>query len=130
MNGANHMTASISSYPFAVFGNGWEHAMDGKAYPYKGDTIIGNDVWVGYNATIMAGVNIGDGAIIASNATVTRDVEPYSIVGGNPASLIRKRFSDDEIASLLQLKWWDKDIEWITQNVHRLTGENVKEILQ
>ncbi|MEM8894872.1 MAG: CatB-related O-acetyltransferase, partial [Bacteroidota bacterium] len=72
MNGANHLSEAVSSYPFAVFGNGWERAMEDKSYPSKGDTIIGNDVWIGYNATIMAGVNIGDGAIIASNATVTR----------------------------------------------------------
>jgi len=105
MNGANHLSKSVSAYPFAIFGNGWEDAMESKAYPMKGDTIIGNDVWIGYNATILAGVNIGDGAIIATNATVTKDVEPYTIVGG-------------------------KDIEWITQNVQRLTGENIKDVIQ
>lgn len=129
MNGANHLSESVSSYPFAVFGNGWENSMDGKSYPMKGNTIIGNDVWIGYNATILAGVNIGDGAIIATNATVTKDVEPYTIVGGNPAKIIRKRFSDDEIEKLLKLKWWNKDIEWITQNVHNLTGRNVENLI-
>ena len=91
MNGANHLTQALSSYPFAVFGNGWEKAMDGKTYPNKGDIIIGNDVWIGYNSTIMAGVTVGDGAIIATNSTVVKNVEPYSIVGGNPARVIKYR---------------------------------------
>jgi len=125
MNGANHLTDSISTYPFAIFGNGWENAMEGKSYPTKGDTKIGNDVWIGYNATIMAGVTIGDGAIIATNSTVVKDVEPYSIVGGNPAKEIKKRFSDEEIAKLLALKWWDKDLEWISENVSKLTGMDI-----
>ena len=85
MNGANHMTEAVSTYPFAVFGNGWEHAMEGKMYPDKGNTVVGNDVWIGYNAVIMPGISIGDGAIIGSCSVVTRDVEPYTIAGGNPA---------------------------------------------
>lgn len=128
MNGANHLSEAISSYPFAIFGNGWEHAMDGKDYPMKGDIVVGNDVWIGYNATIMPGVTIGDGAIIGSNATVTKDVEPYAIVGGNPARLIRKRFSREQIEQLLDLKWWDWDIEKITANVAHLTGNNLDAI--
>jgi len=122
MNGANHLVEGVSSYPFAVFGNGWEHAMDGKDYPFKGDTVIGNDVWIGYRATIMAGVHIGDGAIIGARAVVTRDVPPYSIVGGNPAQLIRKRFSDADIERLLALRWWDWPAEKITRHVQLLTG--------
>jgi len=128
MNGANHLTDAISTYPFAIFGHGWEGAMEGKQYPTKGDTIIGNDVWIGYNATIMAGVTIGDGAIIAANSTVTRDVAPYAIVGGNPATEIRKRFDEDRIRKLLELKWWDWPIEKITANVHLLTGKEVEEL--
>jgi len=104
MNGANHLTDAMSTYPFAVFGNGWEHAMDGKMYSKKGNIHIGNDVWIGYNATIMAGVTMGDGAIIATNSTVTRDVATYSIVGGNPVKEIRKRFSEEVIAKLSALK--------------------------
>jgi virginiamycin A acetyltransferase len=96
--------------------------MKGRSYPRKGDLIIGNDVWIGYNATIMAGVTIGDGAIIATNATVVKDVGPYTIVGGNPAREIRKRFSEEMIETLLDLKWWDRDIDWITNNVGALTG--------
>lgn len=130
MNGANHLTDAISSYPFAIFQNGWENAMDGKVYPNKGNIVIGNDVWIGYNATIMGGVNIGDGAIIATNATVTKDVPPYTIVGGNPAKEIRKRFSDEIINELLQLKWWDWDIEKITENIQKLTSNDIESLRQ
>jgi virginiamycin A acetyltransferase len=122
MNGANHLTDAITTYPFAIFGNGWEKAMEGREYPFKGDIVIGNDVWIGYNATIMAGVTVGDGAIIATNATVTKDVAPYSIVGGNPAKEIRKRFSEEVIDRLLELRWWDWEMEKITRNVRHLTG--------
>ena len=130
MNGANHLTNSLTTYPFAIFGNGWEKAMDDKSYPQKGDIHIGNDVWIGYNATIMAGVTIGDGAIIATNSTVIKDVEPYSIVGGNPAKEIKKRFSDDIILKLLDLKWWNWDIEKITKNVESLTDSNLKKLTE
>jgi len=129
MNGGNHLTDSLSTYPFAIFGNGWEKAMDGRQYPLKGDIHVGNDVWIGYNATIMAGVNIGDGAIIATNSTVIKDVEPYSIVGGNPAKEIKKRFSQDVFTRLLELKWWNWDIEKITKNVNHLTGIAIENIV-
>ncbi|WP_339753582.1 CatB-related O-acetyltransferase [Algoriphagus aquimarinus] len=125
MNGANHLTDSISTYPFAIFGNGWEKSMKGKSYPNKGDLVIGNDVWIGHNATIMAGVKIGDGAIIATNSTVVKDVEPYSIVGGNPALEIKKRFPMETIDKLLELKWWDWDMDKITENIHNLTGNQI-----
>ena len=128
MNGANHLSESISSYPFAIFGKDWANAMDGKQYPTKGDTMIGNDVWIGYGATIMPGVKIGDGAIIATKSVVTKDVEPYSIVGGNPAKEIRKRFSEIEIEQLLAKRWWDWPIDKITQNVHHLTSNNVEKL--
>ncbi len=129
MNGANHLTDAFTAYPFAVFGNDWCNAMDGKAYPQKGDITIGNDVWIGYNATIMAGVTIGDGAIVATNSTVVKDIEPYSIVGGNPAKEIRKRFSHETISKLLELKWWDWDIEKITRNIQYLTGNNIDKLI-
>ncbi|MCL4154773.1 UNVERIFIED_CONTAM: hypothetical protein GTU68_004383 [Idotea baltica] len=103
--------------------------MKGRSYPRKGDLIIGNDVWIGYNATIMAGITIGDGAIIATNATVVKDVAPYTIVGGNPAREIRKRFSDKEIEKLLDLKWWDRDINWITEHVSELTGKEIENLM-
>jgi len=130
MNGANHLTDSLSTYPFAIFGNGWENAMEGKTYPKKGDINIGNDVWIGYNATIMSGVTIGDGAIIAANSTVIKDVEPYSIVGGNPAKEIKKRFSKAVILKLLELQWWNWDIEKITRNIQNLTGAEIEKIVE
>jgi len=129
MNGANHLSESLSTYPFAIFGSGWEHAMDGKQYPNKGNINIGNDVWIGYNATIISGITIGNGAIIASNSTVVKDVEPYSIVGGNPAKEIKKRFSKETIDKLLEIKWWNWDIEKITENVQNLTDTNIHNLL-
>lgn len=122
MNGGNHLTNATSAYPFAIFGGAWQHAMGGKTYPTKGDTVIGNDVWIGHDATIMPGLTIGDGAIIATKAVVTKDVAPYTIAGGNPAKLIKKRFSDDIISKLLELKWWDWEIEKITKHVDKLTS--------
>jgi len=122
MNGGNHLTKATTAYPFAIFGGAWQDAMNGKTYPTKGDTIIGNDVWISRDATIMPGVHIGDGAIIASKAVVTKDVAPYTIVGGNHAKPIRKRFSEATISKLLQLKWWDWDIKKITENVEKLTS--------
>tara|TARA_B100001079_G_scaffold249220_1_gene239796 strand:- start:40 stop:663 length:624 start_codon:yes stop_codon:yes gene_type:complete len=130
MNGANHLTDSLSTYPFAIFGKGWENAMDGKNYPKKGNINIGNDVWIGYNATIMAGVTIGDGAIIATNSTITKDVEPYTIVGGNPAKEIKKRFSKEVITTLLELQWWNWDINKITRNIQHLTGSEIDKIIE
>jgi len=122
MNGANHKMDGITAYPFYIFGKDWANTKpDNKELPYKGDTIIENDVWIGYNVTIMPGVKIGNGAIISSNSTVTKDVSPYSIVGGNPAKEIKKRFSEDKIQELLDLAWWNWDIKKITQNIHYLT---------
>ncbi len=126
MNGANHLTSAISSYPFAIFENGWEVAMEGKNYPTKGDTIIGNDVWIGYKVTIMPGIKIGDGAILASNSTISKDVAPYTVVGGNPAKEIKKRFSQETIDKLLTIQWWDWPVEKITANLQHLTSGNVE----
>ncbi|TAF65832.1 MAG: antibiotic acetyltransferase [Cytophagales bacterium] len=125
MNGANHLTEAISTYPFAIFGKDWADAMDGKKYPHKGDTIVGNDVWIGHEATIMPGINIGDGAIIATKSVVTQDVPPYAIVGGNPAKIIRKRFSETEIQELLAIQWWHWEIEKITKYVQYLTANDI-----
>jgi virginiamycin A acetyltransferase len=130
MNGANHLLDAVSSYPFSIFGNGWEEAMGGKIFPFKGDTVVGNDVWLGFNSVIMPGVHIGDGAVIASCSVVTKDVEPYSIVGGNPAREIRKRFPDAHIQALLELKWWDWPPEKITRNLQLLTSNDVDALLK
>ena len=130
MNGANHLTDAISTYPFAIFGGDWSNAMEGKTYPVKGNTKIGNDVWIGYGATIMPGVTIGDGAIIATKSVITKDVEPYAIVGGNPAKQIKKRFTEHKIKSLLELKWWDWPVEKITRNVQYLTGTDINNLVK
>lgn len=129
MNGANHLSTAITSYPFAIFGEDWSDAMEGKTYPNKGSTKVGNDVWIGYGATIMPGVHIGDGAIVGSKSLVTKDVESYAIVGGNPAKEIRKRFSEEQISELLKLSWWDWPIEKITKHVQDLTSENISDFL-
>jgi virginiamycin A acetyltransferase len=127
MNGANHKISGISTYPFQIFGNGWDRVMPApEEFPFKGDTIIGNDVWIGYQSTLMPGVKIGDGAIIAAKSVVTKDVEPYSIVGGNPAQLIRKRFDEETIQLLLEIAWWDWDIEKITRNLEKIIGADIE----
>ncbi|MCB9297005.1 MAG: CatB-related O-acetyltransferase [Lewinellaceae bacterium] len=125
MNGANHLSDAVSTYPFAIFGGSWGHAMDGKEYPVKRDTVIGNDVWIGYRAAILPGVHVGDGAIIGAYSVVTKDVAPYAIVGGNPAREIRRRFSGEQIQKLLELRWWDWPPEEISRRVHLLTGNDV-----
>lgn len=126
MNGANHKLSGISTFPFYIFGNGWEKATpQPKDLPYKGDTVIGNDVWIGYQALIMPGVKIGNGAIISSRSVVTSDVPAYAIVGGNPARIIKKRFSDDTIATLEKLAWWDWPIEQITQNLTTIMSGDI-----
>ena len=119
MNGANHDMNGISTYPFRVFGKSWKDAPMNAIS--KGDIVIGNDVWIGNSVTIMSGVTIGDGAIIGTNALVTKDVEPYTIVGGNPAKLIRKRFDEETIEFLLNLAWWNWPVEKITENLESIT---------
>ncbi|MGL5132194.1 MAG: CatB-related O-acetyltransferase [Planktothrix sp.] len=129
MNGGNHRTDWLTNYPFPVFGNGWESAMP-DSWPFKGNTVIGNDVWIGYGATIMPGINIGDGAIIGAQSVVTRDVSPYTIVGGNPAKEIRKRFEDSIIEDLLNIRWWDWDIQKITRHLHAICGADIGALSQ
>ena len=129
MNGANHELAPISTYPFAIFEHGWETINEGAdmrlKYPFKGDTVIGNDVWIGYGCTIMPGVRIGNGAIIASKAVITKDVPDYAIVGGNPAQTIRMRYDDHTISRLLAIAWWDWGIDKITRNVKLINATDV-----
>lgn len=129
MNGANHKMQAFTTYPFGIFRNGWEAGTpEVKDLPYKGDTIIGNDVWIGYDSIIMPGVKIGDGAIIAAKSVVAKDVPAYSIVGGNPARVIRNRFGDAVVDCLLQLKWWDWSIEKITDNIPVLCSQDVEKL--
>lgn len=126
MNGANHKTSGLSTYPFFIFGHGWESAAPQPGdLPYKGDTCVGNDVWFGYESLIMPGVKIGNGAIISSRSVVVSDVPPYSIVGGNPAKVIRTRFSDEVIAGLEAIAWWDWSVEKITRNLDAITSGDI-----
>jgi len=123
MNGGNHATTWLTTYPFPIFGAGWT-LPEPPAWPHKGDTVVGNDVWIGHAAMIMPGVTIGDGAIVASGAVVTRDVPPYAIVGGNPAAILRYRFPPEAIARLLAIRWWDWDAARITRHLgHLCSGD-------
>jgi len=129
MNGGNHVMEGFSTYPFFVFGKDWASAYsEFPKGPFKGDTVIGNDVWFGYKSTIMPGVKIGDGAIIATQSVVIKDVEPYTIVGGNPAKVIRKRFDDDTIQQLCEIKWWDWPIDKITRNISSIIKADLKQL--
>lgn len=131
MNGANHKLSGLSTYPFQIFGNGWEKVMPQPGdLPYKGDTVVGNDVWIGYEAVIMPGVKIGDGAIISSRSVVVSNVAPYTVVGGNPARLIKSRFDDDTIAKLEKIAWWDWPVEKITANLELIVGSDVDALCQ
>ena len=128
MNGANHAMGGVSTYPFKVMGGQWGQAV--LDVTNKGDTVIGNDVWIGNGATIMQGIHIGDGAIIAANSVVTKDVKPYTVVGGNPHREIRARFDEETIQFLVDLKWWDWDLQKITEHLDLLTSGNIEKLKQ
>lgn len=128
MNGANHQMNSISTFPFNIF-EGWDaDAPEISDLPLKGDTIIGNDVWIGQNAVILPGVHIGDGAIIGANSVVGNDVPAYTIVVGNPAREVRKRFDSEIIDLMLKFKWWDKSIDEINALIPLLTCSNIEKV--
>ena len=128
MNGANHQMNAVSTFPFFTL-EGWNASAPQKSdMPLKGDTVIGNDVWIGQNVTIMPGVHIGDGAIIGANSLVSKDVEPYTIVAGNPIRVIRKRFDDELIDLLERFKWWDKSIEEINNLIPILTNGDLEKV--
>ena len=130
MNGANHQMNAVSTFPFYTL-EGWD--MEPPALsdlPLKGDTVIGNDVWIGQNAVILPGVHIGDGAIIGANSVVGSDIEPYTIVVGNPAKVLRKRFDDELIELLLRFKWWNKSIEEINDLIPILTSSDLEKVEQ
>ncbi len=121
MNGANHRINSVTTYPFNILGGGWEKSAPRiDELPLKGDTVIGNDVWIGQNVTFLPGVHIGDGCIIGANSVVARDIPPFSVAVGNPCEVKRKRFDDELIKYLLELKWWDKSPDWIFKNMDAL----------
>lgn len=126
MNGANHKLSGLSTYPFQIFGNRWEKVMPAPGdLPYKGDTVVGNDVWIGYDALVMPGVRIGNGAIVSARAVVVSDVPAYTIVGGNPAKPIRQRFDPDVVARLEAIAWWDWPIERVTEHLHLIVAGDV-----
>ena len=126
MNDANHQMNAVSTFPFYTL-EGWDMpAPAASDMPYKGDTVIGNDVWIGQNAVILPGAHIGDGAIIGANSVVGGDVAPYTVVIGNPARMLRKRFDDELIALLLSFKWWDKTIEEINSLIPILTCSDLE----
>lgn len=128
MNGANHQMNAVSTYPFYIM-EGWKQDVPPLSeLPMKGDTVIGNDVWIGQNATILAGVHIGDGAIIGLNSVVGSDVPPYTIVAGNPAREIRKRFDDELINLMLEFRWWDKSIEEINNLIPLLSCSDLEKV--
>ncbi len=126
--GGNHPTRRVSTYPFASLKERWPQAAGPVSFS-KGDVVIGNDVWIGEGAVILSGVNIGDGAVIGAHAVVTKSVEPYAIVGGNPAQFIRKRFDEQTITRLLAIKWWDWPVEKISRFVDLISSERMDEFL-
>lgn len=127
MNGANHKISGISTYPFQIFGNGWEKIMPNPGdLPYKGDTVIGHDVWIGYDTLIMPGVKIGNGAIVSSRSVVVSDVPAYTIVGGNPAIPIKQRFSPEAIEILEAVAWWNWPVEKITCHLQVIVSGDIK----
>lgn len=129
MNGANHRINSITTYPFNIMGNGWEKSAPSLTdLKLKGDTIVGNDVWIGQNVTVLPAVHIGDGAIIGANSVVARDIPPYSVAVGNPCEVKRKRFDEDLIEYLLQIKWWDWNSEKIFKNMEALCSGDLNKI--
>ena len=138
MNAANHTYTNFTSYGFGFLGNGWgsdssNPAMKKLGYPsdhiIKGDLIIGNSVWIGYDSLILPGVKICDGAVIGARSVVTKDVPPYCVVAGNPARIIKQIFPDNIIKILLDLKWWDLPIDFITENLSIISGNDTKSLL-
>ncbi len=129
MNGANHRMASVTTYPFNIFAHGWEKCTPTlDELPFKGDTVVGNDVWMGQNVTVLPGVHIGDGAIIGANSVVSSNIPPYTIAAGNPCRVIRPRFNQELTAYLLELRWWDWEPEKIFRNLEILCSGDLEQI--
>ncbi len=131
MTSGNHTMRSQSTYTFPIFYEEWDLDVSfiTDAWDNKGDIVIGNDVWIGYDAIIMSGVKIGDGAIIGTRAIVTNDVPPYTIVGGIPGKVIKKRFGDDIILKLLKIKWWDWPYEKIKANIKYIQSGDIDKLM-
>jgi virginiamycin A acetyltransferase len=127
MNGATHAMGGFSTYPFNIFGHGWEDGFDPATWAAenRGDTVIGPDVWIGTEAMILPGINIGAGAIVAARTVVTADVPPYAVVGGNPARVLRQRFDADTVARLLAVAWWDWPRDKLSRNLDAVRGADI-----
>jgi virginiamycin A acetyltransferase len=127
MNGANHAMSGFSTYPFNIFGHGWEEGFDPETWhrELRGDTVVGNDVWIGMEALILPGMSIGHGAIAAAKAVVTHDVPPYAIVAGNPAKVVKMRFDQRTVDRLLKIAWWDWPVDKIGRNLNAIRGADI-----
>lgn len=126
MNGANHKLSGFSTYPFGIFGQGWEAAVPApENLPSRGDTVVGNDVWIGYDAIVMPGVKIGNGAIVAARAVVVKDVPAYAVVGGNPAKVLKSRFPPETVAALEQIVWWNWPVEKVTRHLKAIVSADL-----
>jgi virginiamycin A acetyltransferase len=129
MAGANHAVLGPSTFPFGIFGGDWADTMDlVMSAPSRGDTVVGNDVWLGYSVVVMPGVTIGDGAIVAAGSMVTADVPPYAIAGGNPARVLRMRYDEDDVARLLRAAWWDWPVELVTRHARTIMSGSPAEL--
>lgn len=130
MGSANHRTSSVTTYPFNVFGGAWaENTLPHlQQLPFKGDTVVGNDVWIGRNSVILPGVHIGDGAIIAAQSVVTKDVAPYTVAGGNPARFLKSRFDEEMTDLLLRLRWWDLEGEALVELLPLLCDPDLEKV--
>jgi virginiamycin A acetyltransferase len=130
MNGANHAMSGFSTYPFNIFGHGWEEGFDVASWEKenRGDTVIGNDVWIGMEAIVMPGVAIGDGAIVAAKSVVTHDVPPYAIVAGNAAKVVKTRFDNRTVERLIRLAWWDWPLDKINRNLNAIRGSDLNRL--
>lgn len=130
MNGANHNMSGFSTYPFNIFENGWQKVTPTvDNLPLKGDTVVGNDVWIGQNVTIMPGVKIGDGCIIGANSVVASDVPAYCVAAGNPCKVIKKRFDEKTIALLQKIQWWNWNEKKIFDNLQAIVGNDIEKLI-
>ncbi|NRP71010.1 Streptogramin A acetyltransferase [Ensifer psoraleae] len=127
MNGANHALGGFSTFPFSIFPGGWRDGSDPVAYTsgYRGNTVVGNDVWIGMDATILPGITVGNGAIVGMKSVVSKDVPPYAVVAGNPARVVRMRFPADTIDRLQAIAWWDWPVDKVTRNIAAITGADL-----
>lgn len=130
MNGANHAMSGFSTYPFNIFGHGWEEGFDPETWSkeIRGDTVVGNDVWIGMDAVIMPGVKVGHGAIVAAKSVVTHDVPPYAIVAGNPAKVVKMRFNEFTVRRLLAAAWWEWPVDKIGRNLNAIRGADISRL--